>query len=115
MRRSLVSLACGGILGLAVAAGGCSSGSSSPSNQKAKDPSVTATVAPKELVPITVDGLTTKLQEIGGLDQRYAACTARRLFGFLTEDEKRQLNQPNPPDAVTNKVMDEASDAGAGC
>jgi len=107
MRRGLASVVVAATL-LTTAA--CSSSSSGP-----QDPKATATVAQRVLTPISEDGLRAKLQQLGGLDAAYAACTAKALYPMLTDEEKRRLNQTNPPDAITNSVLDKAADAGAGC
>ncbi len=94
---------------------GCSSNRSSPSNLPPENPHATSTAPPAELRPIDEAGLVAKLQQFGGLDRAYAECTAKALYPLLTDAERRGLNQPNPPDAITNVVIDKAQDAGANC
>lgn len=115
------------MVAMLLAAVGCSSSSPSsgrhptsapPQNPTSAPPPTaadTSTIPASQLQPITQDGLQAKLQQFGGLDSTYASCVAKALYPQLTDDERRELNQPNPPDAITEAVVDKAQVAGANC
>jgi hypothetical protein len=107
MRRLVVIL-----LGVAALAG---TGCASTGVPAAQNPHATSTIAPAKLEPITEEGLRKKLQQFGGHDETYAQCSAKALWPTLTAAEKRGLNQPNPPDALTESVLDRAQNVSTNC
>lgn len=98
----------------AVASGGAMVGCSK-SIPASRNPQATSTVAPAELTAITKDGLVGKLQQFGGLDKTYATCAADALWPTLSAAEKKGLNQPNPPDALTTTILDRVQDVATHC
>lgn len=99
---------------LALVSGGALAGCSK-SIPASRNPQATSTVAPGELTPISKNGLVDKLQQFGGLDETYATCAADAVWPTLTASEKKGLNQPNPPDALTTTILDRLQDVATHC